>query len=79
MKIDDPGPKPIFIANARNLVHAKRVAVIKGQDSSQWTDIYHQTLRAPWSLFFLGLGFLFIGVNTIFALLYLADPRDLSA
>jgi inward rectifier potassium channel len=77
MKIEDPGPKPAFIANARSLLHAPRTAVIKGQDGSRWTDIYHTTLRAPWSLFFPGLGALFLLVNTFFALLYMADPGGL--
>ena len=78
MKIDDPGAKPVFIANARDLVRSKRVAVVKGQDGTQWTDIYHTTLRAPWSVFFLGLAGLFLLVNTIFALLYMADPGGLA-
>ena len=77
MKIEDPGPNPL-IANARHLVHAKRTAVIKGQDGSRWTDIYHTTLRAPWWLFFLGLAALFLLVNAIFALLYMADPGGLA-
>lgn len=77
MKIEDPGPNP-FIANARQLVHARRTAVIKGQDGSRWTDFYHTTLRAPWSLFFLGLAGLFLAVNSIFALLYMADPGGLA-
>jgi inward rectifier potassium channel len=77
MKIEDPGEKP-YIASARHLVRAKRTAVIKGQDRSRWTDIYHTTLRAPWWLFFLGLAVLFLLVNTIFALLYMADPGGLA-
>jgi inward rectifier potassium channel len=77
MKIEDPGPKPVFIAQARQMVHQKRVALVKGQDGTQWTDLYHLTLRAPWSLFFLGLAGLFVTVNAIFAMLYMADPHGL--
>jgi inward rectifier potassium channel len=77
MKIEDPGPKPAFTATARSLVNSRRTAVVKGQDGSQWTDLYHVTLRAPWSLFFLGLAGLFIAVNTVFALLYMADSHGL--
>jgi inward rectifier potassium channel len=79
MKIEDPGAKPAFIANARDLVRAKRVAVVKGQDGTQWTDIYHATLRAPWWMFFAGLGALFVAINVLFALLYVADPGGLCA
>jgi len=78
MKIEDPGPKPIFIANARDLVRSKRAAVVKGQDGTRWTDIYHTTLRAPWWLFFIGLAGLFLVVNALFALLYMADPGGLA-
>lgn len=77
MKIEDPGPNPVHIANARSIIRSKRVAVVKGQDGSRWTDIYHITLRAPWWLFFLGLAGLFIAVNALFALLYVADPGGL--
>jgi inward rectifier potassium channel len=64
-----------------NLVHARpgqRVAIVKGQDQSRWTDIYHGVLTAPWWLFFLGLLGFFVAVNLIFALLYLADPAGLA-
>ena len=54
-----------------------RRAVIKGQDGSQWLDIYHFILTAPWSLFFVGVASVFAIVNTFFALLYMADPRGI--
>ncbi len=79
MKINDPGDKPVFRASAKDMIRQRGpVAVIKGQDGSRWTDIYHLTLRAPWSLFLLGLAGLFLLINAIFALLYLADPAGLS-
>ncbi len=77
MKIEDPGP-PVSTATARSLVHAKRTAVVKGQDGPRWHDLSPVTLRAPWSLFILGHAGLFIGVNTLFALLYMVDPHGLA-
>ena len=52
----------------------KRVAIIKGQDTSRFTDFYHAVLSVPWSVFFLGLAAAFVAVNAVFALAYLADP-----
>jgi inward rectifier potassium channel len=52
----------------------KRVAIIKGQDTSRFTDFYHAVLSVPWSVFFLGLGAAFAATNAVFALAYLADP-----
>ena len=56
---------------------SRRVAVIKGQDSSRWTDIYHVVLTAPWWLFFLGTALFFLALNAVFALFYIADPHGL--
>jgi inward rectifier potassium channel len=53
-------------------------AVVKGQDSSRWTDIYHVVLTAPWWAFFLGLLALFGSLNLIFAALYVLDPHGIS-
>src|SRR5580704_4461774 len=55
----------------------RRLAIVKGQDSGRWTDIYHLALIAPWSVFFLGLALIFVGINALFALLYMADPQGL--
>lgn len=53
----------------------QKLAVVKGQDGGQWTDIYHRTLMAPWSVFLIGLLSLFLAINLVFALLYAADPH----
>ena len=55
-----------------------RRAVVKGQDSSRWTDVYHVVLTAPWWLFFLGLLALFGSLNLFFASLYVFDPHGIS-
>lgn len=55
----------------------KRVAIIKGQDTSRFTDFYHAVLSVPWSVFFLGLAAAFVAVNAVFALAYLADPSGI--
>jgi inward rectifier potassium channel len=55
----------------------KRVAIIKGQDTSRFTDFYHAVLSVPWSVFFLGLGAAFVAVNAVFALAYLLDPNGI--
>ena len=62
---------PAFRAGA--LPPRKRVAIIKGQDTSRFTDFYHAVLSVPWSIFFLGLATAFVAVNAVFALAYLAD------
>ena len=56
----------------------RRMAVIKGQDYSRWTDFYHAVLTAPWSLFFAGLAAMFVTINAIFALAYMSDPQGLA-
>jgi inward rectifier potassium channel len=54
-----------------------RRAVVRGQDGSQWRDLYHFVRSAPWWAFFLGVGGVFAAVNTFFALFYMADPRGI--
>lgn len=54
-----------------------RRVVVKGQDGSQWFDIYHLILTAPWWMFFAGVAAVFAFVNTVFATLYMADPRGI--
>lgn len=52
----------------------QRLAIVKGQDVSRYTDFYHAVLRAPWWLFFLGLAAVFVATNLVFAFLYVSDP-----
>jgi inward rectifier potassium channel len=54
-----------------------RIAIVKGQDRTRYTDFYHAILLAPWWLTFVQLAVFFIAVNIVFALLYLADPQSL--
>jgi len=56
----------------------ERVGVVRGQDVSRYTDVYHAVLRVPWLVFFLGLAAAFALVNAIFALLFLADPDGIA-
>lgn len=52
--------------------------VIKGQDRTRWTDVYHAVLRVPWWLFFTGVTLYFIAINIGFAGLYLLDRNGLT-
>ena len=55
-----------------------RLAVIKGQDRTRWTDFYHAVLTVPWPVFFIGLlGFFFL-INVVFAFLYMVDPKGIA-
>jgi inward rectifier potassium channel len=56
----------------------RRVAIVKGQDASRWKDFYHGVLTIDWSVFLLGLLGAFVGLNSLFALLYLADPNGIT-
>lgn len=75
-KTREPKP-PLTISQMVTARKPGRVAIIKGQDSSRWTDFYHAVLTAPWWLFFLGTAILFLALNAFFALLYIADPHAL--
>jgi inward rectifier potassium channel len=83
LKIDDPGSQP----QARNTPRARempqritrgRLAVVRGQDTTRFTDLYHQSLMASWPVFLLGLLAIFVVINLVFAALYLADPHGLT-
>jgi len=63
---------------SRKRAPRRRPALIRGQDMGRWTDLYHAVLTVPWPLFFLGLALFFVLINTVFALLYLADPHGIS-
>ena len=62
--------------NVRSVAKAprgQRVAIMKGQDSGRFMDLYHNILTVSWPAFVLQLALLFLTVNLIFAVLYLAD------
>jgi len=67
-----------LVKSVASAPRGKRIAIVKGQDRTRFTDIYHAVLTAPWWAFFLGLGVIFFVLNVIFALLYLADPNALA-
>ena len=51
--------------------------IIRGQDGTQWKDIYHAILTVPWSGFFLGMACAYVGINALFAFLYLLSPNGI--
>src|SRR5262249_17700169 len=55
----------------------RRRPIIRGQDGTQWKDLYHLVLTVPWWAFFLGLFGFFVLLNCVFATLYLLDPHGL--
>ncbi|HWA89301.1 MAG TPA: ion channel [Rhizomicrobium sp.] len=73
--MSDPKKPDLFSPAFRptSLPHRGRVAIVKGQDGSRYTDFYHAVLAAPWWLFFLGLAAVFVEVNIVFAALYVLD------
>lgn len=56
----------------------RRLAVVKGQDRSRWTDFYHGILTIEWSVFFLGLASVFVAISSLFAFAYMADPGGIA-
>jgi inward rectifier potassium channel len=66
-----PPLSPVYRPGA--LPQRQRLAVVKGQDFSRYTDFYHTVLRAPWWLFFVGLAAVFVAVNAVFAFAYVLD------
>jgi inward rectifier potassium channel len=52
-----------------------RKPVMKGQDGTQWKDVYHLVLTASWPVFFSGLAGFYVLENAVFGLLYFADPH----
>jgi inward rectifier potassium channel len=67
-------PPPLGpIRSVAKLPRGKRVAVMKGQDKGRFLDFYHDFLTTSWPVFFLQLAAMFVAVNLVFALLYVAD------
>jgi inward rectifier potassium channel len=78
-KASIPADAPPAISTAQYLRGGRRLqrVIIRGQDRSRWTDLYHGILTAPWWLFLVGLAAVFVAVNIGFALVYLSDPNGI--
>lgn len=59
--------------------HANRAQIVRigdrefltrGLEQSFWGDIFHNSMRVSWPVFFGGFALYFLGINTIFAFLY---------
>ena len=75
------GARPVPRTSLSSIVRVRegqRLALVKGQDSSRWTDIYHRTLMEPWSVFLLSLLVLFLALHAVFAFLYVLDPHGIA-
>jgi inward rectifier potassium channel len=68
-----PQQQPRIITRGRRAPRA----IVRGQDHSRWLDVYHAVLTAPWWTFFVVTAGIFAAVNTVFALLYMFDPRGI--
>lgn len=58
--------------------HGHDAIIRVGQVDRIWSDFYHHALTAPWSTFFYGSLILYVGVNLVFALLYMADGSGIT-
>ena len=74
-----PDPPPILrqvprpIRSLARLPRGQRIAVVKGQDSGRFLDLYHNILTVSWPWFFFQLAAAFIVINLAFAILYVID------
>jgi len=57
---------------------SQRRPVIKGQDGSRFTDLYHAILTMPWWQFFGGLFLYYALVNLLFAFIYSSEGRGIA-
>jgi inward rectifier potassium channel len=78
LQATSPGKLPPQIRSIAKLPPGKRVAVIKGQDKGRFVDFYHNILTASWPIFFVKLAAMFVGVNLVFASLYLLDRNGIT-
>jgi inward rectifier potassium channel len=63
-------PRPVSLIRSPR---SGRGAIIKGQDAGRFIDFYHGVLTTSWPAFVAQLGLLFLLVNLVFAILYVAD------
>jgi inward rectifier potassium channel len=52
--------------------------LIRGQDTRFYEDLYHNLLVCPWWQFFALIAVLFLVLNTLFAILYIAEPGSIT-
>ncbi|AHI26500.1 ATP-sensitive potassium channel protein [Komagataeibacter xylinus] len=82
----DPAPRPARPtppasgpANVHRLEDNGHDTIVRvGQVDRIWSDFYHHALTAPWSTFFYGSLLVYVGINLLFALLYMADSNGIS-
>jgi len=73
--MSEGGPRPVSLMRRPR---AARMAIIKGQDAGRFMDFYHGVLTASWPGFVARLAALFLTVNLVFAILYVADRGGIS-
>jgi inward rectifier potassium channel len=73
--MSDPKDRPVSPVFTAMPSRARRLAIVKGQDSGRWTDFYHAVLLAPWWVFFVLLAASFIVVNALFAFAFMTDVQ----
>ena len=56
----------------------RRNTLVRGQDGSRFTDVYHGILTAPWPLFLVEVAAFFALINGVFALLYLKETSGIT-
>ncbi len=71
---DHPNPGNRTYSAADTARARQRLAIIKGQDRSRWTDLYHRILLWSWLPFITAVAGLFVTINALFALAYMSDP-----
>jgi len=76
-KIGAPSFTTANVGFARARRDRRARPVVRGQDGTQWKDVYHLILTTSWSVFFLGLACVYVGINTLFAGLYLLSPNGI--
>jgi inward rectifier potassium channel len=73
--MSEGGPRPVSLMRRPR---AARIAIIKGQDAGRFMDFYHGVLTTSWPGFVARLAALFLTINLVFAILYLADRGGIS-
>ncbi|HEX4533005.1 MAG TPA: hypothetical protein VH000_02145 [Rhizomicrobium sp.] len=77
-KVPDEKKRLRFAQRVATRRRRGRNTLVRGQDHSRFTDVYHAVLTAPWWLFLLEVAVAFVTVNAIFALLYSRDTTNIA-